>query len=227
MPTLHSFSVNQRGFISSVTIILFLILIGVFGWGIYYFRQQPINKELPRQIQLNTPQPSPTPGPLETYTNPTLGFSFDYPKGWKVKEIIVQSSKVLHSILELSPADYKNPTLPFKLLSVDNPAKLSLKDLDQKLSGKSEVTIIYSVDDVYMLTGSGLTVNFRNEGDCSGKKCQIYTFQRDTKVYQLESFLEANVFEQREIFDRIINSFKFADFSKPAALGASASATPH
>lgn len=217
---------SQKGFISFLTVMLFIILIGSFAGAVVYFRQQPINQELPRQVRQETPAPTPALGPIEVYKHPTLGFSFEYPKGWKIKEVMVQNNKTLKTILEISPADYVGAVVPFKLLSVDNPNKLELSELDLKLYGKEDAGILYSVDDLYMLTGSGLAVNFRNGGECEKKKCQIYTFSRDTKVYQLVSFLAANIFEQRQIFDRMINSFKFDDFTQPERLGASTSASP-
>lgn len=226
---------TQKGFVSILTVALLVFLIAAVLWGFIYFEKQPVvSQQLPQRLQLPSVATSATPGAIQTYSNESLGLSFNYPKAWQLKvlnlktetvlpPLLAPNIKLLHSVLTLNPADYTGQTPPIELIYFDNPSNLSLSDLDKKLTGVTNQPLVYSADDNYILTGAGLTGNLRSSGTCGGKNCQIYTFSIGKKVYQFENFLDVNAFGQSDVFNQVVNSFKVVDQTDQSVLPISTS----
>jgi hypothetical protein len=187
-----------------------------------FFRQQPtISNNLPKPLKLSTSLPSATAKTTATYVNDQFKFQFEYPNDWVVSDLNIKGEKNLHSILQLAPQSYKGKVIPIKLIYVENPNQLSYQGLEKKINPDLNTPILYSNDDAYMLSGKGIAIDFRDFGICDKVKCQIYTFSKESNVYQLISYPDANITSQFDIFNLVMNSFKFAD---SRVMGASHSA---
>lgn len=199
---------NPGGFVSFLTVLLFsgLVIISAVGFMLFVSKN-------PSQLPVAS-QSSPLPtasSSHQTYANADFNFTFDYPASWQVKEVSYKNEKLLHTILEINPVNYKAGIPAIKLLYADNPKELPLSDLE-KTAAESGFTspVFYAASDQYILSGSGLPVYFRKNADCGTKlPCQLYTFSKETRVYQLVSFQADNISDQDEAFGQIINSFGF------------------
>lgn len=186
--------------------VLAILLIVFFGDHLPFVKQ--------KSYQVLAPSPTGSQITEQTYSNNQYGIEFKYSPDWQVQDLSIKNEKTIFSVLQIAPTGFKGNLAPIKLLHIPNPKMLSLPELENSVATKNQsVPTIYSPADTYVLSGAGLPAYFRNEGVCATSKCQIYTFSKGDKVFQLVSFPEINIPRQNEVFAKVFNSIRLREAS--------------
>jgi hypothetical protein len=116
------------------------------------------------------------------YTDEELGLSFNYPNDWEVKSSSDKKSEKGHHVVDI--VDPTEITV-IGLFYYENSRRLSLEELDQKLTGNSGISPgLYSPRSRPVNMTNGITAYYQEESYCVST-CQSYVWPSKDKVFQL------------------------------------------
>lgn len=228
----------KKGFSSLIIIFLGLALIGIIGVGGYYFSKPRVTPDkvknspgLPQLVQSVT-QPSETTSIWKTYSNEEIGFSIKYPDNWvsvkpkgKIPYPGYGKPEGMFTVGFGDPGikneDNTEPEV-FMLVELNSQiTKTPVDDLTKILYLKETSGFVSSLPerDSNWLTRTvdGVTAKFTVHKMCQSGFCHIVVFQKGNRIFALE--MNQGNQDEIDIFDKMIDSFKFLPQDSVAANG--------
>jgi hypothetical protein len=207
---------KQKSFLFISLTILVLILLGTtgfFAYQNYQLKQQIAEKMALLDVksgkidQMEIADPTSTADPTadwKIYTNDKYGFTFKYPNDWEYQENYSKTQNTIDYLqITLAKSEYFNPIPkgnPLIMLSL-------IETTDQ-----NKLSIYQNTEIVKTIVIGEITAEERKHMTPTVDSKYV-TFINNDISYEIESQMHTQSIEHQEVFDQILSTFKFTDYS--------------